>query len=88
MPLGMEVGLDPGDVVSSRPQKGGTAAANFRSIYCGQTAGCIRISLGTEVDLGPGDVVLHRNPAPSPAKKRAQPPIFGPCLLWANGWMD
>jgi len=21
-------------------------------------------------------------------KKGAQPPIFGPCLLWSNGWMD
>jgi len=21
-------------------------------------------------------------------RKRAQPPIFGPCLLWPNGWMD
>ena len=21
-------------------------------------------------------------------KKGAQPPIFGPCLLWPNGWMD
>jgi len=74
--------------VSSPPQK---AAANVRSMYCGQTVGCIRIplgSVGTEVDLGPGDVVLDRNPAPSPAKKRAQPPIFGPCLLWPNGWMD
>jgi len=20
--------------------------------------------------------------------KGAQPPIFGPCLLWPNGWMD
>jgi len=22
------------------------------------------------------------------ARKGAQPPIFGPCLLWPNGWMD
>jgi len=21
-------------------------------------------------------------------QKWAQPPIFGPCLLWPNGWMD
>jgi len=26
-------------------------------------------------------------PAPLP-KKGAQPPIFGPCLLWPNSWMD
>ena len=24
----------------------------------------------------------------SPTQKGAQPPIFGPCLLWPNGWMD
>ena len=24
----------------------------------------------------------------SPSPKRAQPPIFGPCPLWLNGWMD
>ena len=23
-----------------------------------------------------------------PSSKGAQPPIFGPCLLWPNGWMD
>jgi len=22
------------------------------------------------------------------SKKGAQPPFFGPCLLWPNGWMD
>jgi len=37
------------------------------------------------VDVGPGDIVLHGDPAPP---KGAQPPIFGPCLLWPNGWMD
>jgi len=25
---------------------------------------------------------------PSSPKKGAQPPIFGPCLLWLKGWMD
>ena len=39
-----------------------------------------------EVGLGGGHVVLDGNPAPP---KRAQtPPIFTPCLLWPNGWMD
>jgi len=37
-----------------------------------------------EVGLGPGDFVLDGDPAPLP--KRDQ--IFGPCLLWPNGWMD
>jgi len=54
-------------------------------VYCGQTAGWIRI-LGTEVGLGPGDIVLDGDPAP-PGKGGAQqpPPVFGPCLLWPNG---
>ena len=45
--------------------------------------------LGTEVNLGLGDIVLDGDPAP-PSQKggRAPPPIFGPCLLWPNGWMD
>jgi len=29
-------------------------------VYCGQTAGWIKMPLGTEVNLGPGDVVLDR----------------------------
>jgi len=43
--------------------------------------------LGMEIGLSPGDFVLDGDPAPSP-KKGAEPPIFGPCLLWPNGWMD
>ena len=54
-------------------------------VYCGQTVGCIKMKLGTEVGLGPGYIVLDGDPAPP---KGAQPTIFGPCLLWPNGWMD
>jgi len=53
--------------------------------YCDQTAGCISIPLGTEVGLGQADIVLDEDPAPP---KRGTAPIFGPCLLWPNGWMD
>jgi len=41
----------------------------------------------SEVGLGPGDIVFDWDPAPPPHKKGAQPPIFGPCLFWPNGWM-
>ena len=54
-------------------------------VYCGQTVGWIKMPLGTEVGLGPGDIVLNGEPAPP---KGVQPPIFGPCPLWPNGWMD
>jgi len=38
--------------------------------------------LGTEVGLGPGYIVLDGDPDPL---KGAQPPVFGPGLLWPNG---
>jgi len=90
--LGMEVGLGPGHTVLdgdlAPPPKKGTHAPNFRHFYCGQTAGCIRIPLDTELGLSLGDIVLDGDPARSPPVKGHSPPIFGPCLLWPNGWMD
>ena len=44
--------------------------------------------LGREVaSLSPSDIVLDGDPAPL-SQKGAEPPIFGPCLVWPNGWMD
>ena len=89
MPLGMEVGLRPGDIVlhgdPHPPQKGGTQIF-WGHVYCGQTAGWINTALGMEIGLSPGDFVLDADPAP-PQKGRALSPIFGPFLLWPNGWM-
>jgi len=53
-----------------------------------QTAAWIKMPLGTEVGLGLRDIVFDVDPATR--RKRAEPPrqIFGPCLLWPNGWMD
>ena len=39
------------------------------------------------VGLIPGDIVLNGYPTPL-SQKPVEPPIFGPCLLWPNGWMD
>ena len=47
----------------------------------------MRIPLGAEVGLGSGDIVLDGDPVSLP-KKGAEAPIFGPCLMWANSWMD
>ena len=67
----------------------GTAAPHFSThVYCGQTTGCIRITFGTEVGLGPGDIVLDGDPAPPEKGAQKPPPLFGPCLLCPNGWMD
>jgi len=52
MKLGMEVGIDPGDIVldgdPAPPSKKETQPPLFDHVYCGQTAGCIKIPLGTE----------------------------------------
>jgi len=37
--------------------------------------------------LSPGDFVLDGDPDPL-LQKGAEPPIFGPRLLWPNGCMD
>ena len=55
-------------------------------MYCGETAGWIKMVLGMGVGLGVGHIVLDGDPAPLP-KKGAEPPIFGPSLLWPNGWI-
>jgi len=43
--------------------------------------------LGVAVGLRAGHIVLDGDPA-LPPRRGAQPPIFGLCLLWPNGWMD
>ena len=45
----------------------------------------IKMPLGMEVCLGTGDFVLDGDHTP-PSQKGGTP-IFGPFLLWPNGWM-
>ena len=90
MPLGTELGLSPGDFVldgdPAPPEKGGGAP---KYVYCGQTAGWIKMALGMEVGLGPIHIVLDGDTYSFPPRRggRAPPPIFGPYLLWSNGCM-
>ena len=46
-----------------------------------------KMKLGTEVGMYPGHIVLDGVPT-QPLPKGEQLPIFGPCLLWPNGWME
>jgi len=43
--------------------------------------------MSMEVSLSPRNVVLYGVAAP-PKRGRAPPPVFVPCQLWPNGWMD
>ena len=55
------------------PEKGYTHPTQFLAhVYCGQTAGWIKMPLGAEVNLGPGDVVLDGVAAPPPKRDRAR----------------
>jgi len=44
--------------------------------------------LGREVGLGPGKIVLDWDPVLSKKGHSTPLPLFGPCLLWPNGWMN
>ena len=83
MPLDMEVGLGP----TQLPAKKGHSPQFSAHVYCGQTARWMKMPFGTEVGLGPGDIVLNGDSAPL-ERGTAPPPLFGPCVLWRNGWMD
>jgi len=74
---------------SPLPKKGGGRAPSQFSahFYCSQTAGCIKMALGMELGLSLGDCVRW-GPRPFPNNRAWSPAIFGPCLLWPNGWMD
>jgi len=56
-------------------------------VHSGQTVGWIKMKLGVQAGLSPGHTVLDWDPAPSPQRGTA-PTIFGPYLMWPNGWMD
>ena len=93
MPLGMEVDLGPGDFVFDGDRallrKKGTAPTQFLThVYCGQTAGWIKMPLGAEVglNLGPGDFVLDGVPAPP--KRDTAPSSFRSMSIVAKRLMD
>ena len=70
MPLGMELGLGPGNFVLDRdpappPQKGAESPKFLAGSLCGHTAGWIKMVVDTEVGLSPRDFVLDGDPAPS-----------------------
>jgi len=85
MPLGTEVGLGSDDIVlygdpAPLPKKGAEPPPH---VYCGQTAGWIKMALSMEVGLGPGHIVLYGDVAPLP-KKGKSPPNFWPIIIVAK----
>ena len=81
------IGLGPGDIAldedQAPPWKGAQQPPPHFSahVYCGQTAGWIRIALATEVGLGPGDILTDRDPAHPHGNGHQPPPTFRPIAL-------
>jgi len=53
---------------SSTPQGAQLHPQISAHVYCGQTAGWIKMPLATKVGLGPGRIVLHGDPDPPPKR--------------------
>ena len=93
MPLGTEVGLGPGHIVlvgdPAPPPRKGTAPQFSAHIYCGQTAGWMKMPRLTKVGIRPGHIVLDGEPAPPPKGGTSLPlPIFSSYLLSPTLWVD
>ena len=65
------------------PKKGAPLKKSAH-VYCGRTAGWIKMVLGMEIGLSPGDFVLDEDPSP-PQKGASLLTNFRP--MWPNGWM-
>jgi len=58
------------------PPKRGTALQFLDHVYCGQTAGWMKLLLGMDADLGPPHIVLDGDPVPQPERVTAAPLFF------------
>jgi len=89
MPLGLELGLGPGHIVldgepAPPPKKGHSSPHFLAPVYCGQTAGRIKVPLGTEVDLCPGHIVLGQDPASPMERGTGAPSHFLADVCWGK----
>ena len=73
---------------SSLSQKGGRAP-NFRPMFIvAKRLDASRCHLVWRYRPYPMRLCVRWEPSPLPPKGAEPHPIFGPCLLWPNGWMD
>jgi len=87
MALGTEIGLGPATLCYMETQltlKGARPQVSA-NVYCGQTAGWMKVTLGTEIDLSPGHIVLDGDPAPPERGTAAgRAPFFRPMSIVAT----
>jgi len=82
MPLGVEVGLDPSDIVLDRdpapasPERGQSPPPIFGPCLLWPNGCMDQDATWYEGNPRPGNIVLDADPSPAP------------CLLWPDSWMD
>jgi len=91
MPLGMEVGLSPGDFVLDGDPAPFPKGAQPHPIFgpCLMWPnGCMEQDATWYEGRPRRNIVFDVDP--TTPRKKAHPPLpnFGQCLLWPNGWMD
>ena len=94
MPLGMEVGLGPGDFVldgdpAPSPKRGRSPLPNYRPIAVVAPNGWMHQDAtwyGGRPQ--PRGLCVGREPSLPLQKGDGAAQIFGACLLWPNAWMD
>ena len=69
--------------------KGGRAPKFSAHVYCGQTAGWMKLVLGTDIGLSPGYFVLDGDPAPLTKGGGLSPPKFSAHVYCGQtaGWI-
>jgi len=97
MPLGMDVGLGPGDFVFGGDPAPSQKRRHSPHPLFGPFVPCLLWPNGW-MDQDSTWYAGKSRPRrrcirwgsqfPPPLKKGHIPPVFGPCLLWPNGWMD
>jgi len=65
---------------SSPPKGAQQPCSTSAHVYCGQTAGWIKIPLSEEIGLGRSDIVLNADPAP-PTERGTAAPTFRPMSI-------
>ena len=65
--------------------KGGRAPQFSAHVYCGQTAGWIKMPLGMKVSLGPCHIVLDGKPAPALSERGTTAPLFSAHVYCGHG---
>jgi len=88
----VQVGLGPGHIVLDRdpappPPKRGRRPQFSAHVYSGLDDWMDQDATWNGGRSRPKPHCARWGPS-SPSPKVAQPPIFGPYLLWPNGWMD